>query len=77
MSNNIEDLDASNSNILYEATDLIGEVALILFEKDGKRFQLHVYDDYGDAHIMNLDRLDLTQLVNAISPFVINEEDSL
>jgi len=66
-----EDLNASNSNIIYEALDFDRSIELIIFEeKDDKRFQLHLWNaDTDQAMIIDLERRDLTFLVNALDPF--------
>jgi hypothetical protein len=88
--NNKDILNASNSNILYEASDLERGIGLILFEKDGKRFQLHVWkeDDldglggvedmeeyYKRSVIMDLDKQDLKRLVKDVYSNGLDEDE--
>ena len=78
-----QDLNAGNSNIIFEAGDLRRDIELILFEQDCKRFQLHLWNAMTDKSIIiDLDRHDITKLADAICPFadmetatVIEEND--
>jgi len=58
-------------NILYEASDLERGIGLILFEDDGERFQLHIWneDDHSSAIIMDLDKRDIVRLSASLDDF--------
>lgn len=70
------DLNATNSSIIFEATDLERGVELLLFHnEDSKRFQLHIYKEGEPTEndIFNFDSIkmdiglyDLVELVKVL-----------
>ena len=64
------DLNANNSNILFEASDIERDTGLIIFEQRCQRFQLHLWNAMTDqAMIIDLDKHDITKLVDSLYGF--------
>jgi len=77
--NKKEDLNATNSNILFETSDFDRSTELLLFEQDdGKRFQLHLWNaDTDQAMVIELTKADLRGLIGEVYSLVVDDGNPL